>query len=371
MKAEKQLVRSRNALVGGVCAGVADYFGFDPVIARIITVVLALATVGLVVVAYVALWVVLPLAPSKAGPVEVEPHSVHSETYGPVDVGVPQVNPNKEDSGISGIAGAQQYSPYGAYVSAGHMPPTPPAPVVAAWAQQAYTQTFTGWSAPDTSFVAPTQPPSASFVPPQAAPPFQAPVPPSSFSPTPLPAQPSASRPKPQPAPTAKQSSNAKGAVLAGVFMLFFGIASLLAGSSNGIAWWQFWPLVLSIIGIIQMVIPGPQEQRINQFVDGLMLFSLGTTLLFFSLGIAKWESLQLMFLNLWPLLFMMVGCFIIGGALHSPWWTLLAGLCFVLFCILGIVWFALAGPNEVIVLTLPYGRELVLPFEASTIVIR
>ena len=39
MTSEKRLLRSRKALIGGVCAGVADYFNVDPVIVRIIMVV--------------------------------------------------------------------------------------------------------------------------------------------------------------------------------------------------------------------------------------------------------------------------------------------------------------------------------------------
>ena len=43
MTSEKRLLRSRKALIGGVCAGVADYFNVDPVIVRIIMVVFTLA----------------------------------------------------------------------------------------------------------------------------------------------------------------------------------------------------------------------------------------------------------------------------------------------------------------------------------------
>ena len=39
MTSEKRLLRSRKALIGGVCAGVADYFNVDPLIVRIIMVV--------------------------------------------------------------------------------------------------------------------------------------------------------------------------------------------------------------------------------------------------------------------------------------------------------------------------------------------
>ena len=51
MTSEKRLLRSRKALIGGVCAGVADYFNVDPVIVRIIMVVFTLASGGLLGIA--------------------------------------------------------------------------------------------------------------------------------------------------------------------------------------------------------------------------------------------------------------------------------------------------------------------------------
>ena len=54
----------------------------------------------------------------------------------------------------------------------------------------------------------------------------------------------------------------------------------------------------------------------------------------------------------------MMVGFFIIGGALHAPWWTLLAGLCFVAFCVVGLLWYSVPGATEELVFSAPYGRE-------------
>ncbi len=149
-----------------------------------------------------------------------------------------------------------------------------------------------------------------------------------------------------------------KVAIWLGSLCLFFGIVALLANHVHGISWWQFWPLIFSIIGIMQMVVPGEPGHRATQFVNGLILFSLGSVLLFLSLGIFGWETLRLMFGNLWPLLLMMTGFFMIGAALRSPWWTLAAGLCFVAFCVVGILWFAVPGPTDVIVLTLPFGRE-------------
>jgi len=51
-------------MIGGVAGGLGEYFGIDPVIVRIIFVLLALAT-GTGVLLYVILWVVMPEAPAE------------------------------------------------------------------------------------------------------------------------------------------------------------------------------------------------------------------------------------------------------------------------------------------------------------------
>jgi len=48
-------------LVGGVCGGLADYFGFDPTLVRILWVVMTLVTSGGGFLAYLALWLLLPV----------------------------------------------------------------------------------------------------------------------------------------------------------------------------------------------------------------------------------------------------------------------------------------------------------------------
>ncbi|HEY9565465.1 MAG TPA: PspC domain-containing protein [Nocardioides sp.] len=61
--APRRLIRSRdNQMIGGVCAGVANYFHLDTNLVRILTVIGALFSFGTVAVAYVAAWVLLPNA---------------------------------------------------------------------------------------------------------------------------------------------------------------------------------------------------------------------------------------------------------------------------------------------------------------------
>lgn len=57
---ERRLTRSsRNRVIAGVCGGVAEYFGIDPTIIRVIFVLLGLLA-GPGVLLYLALWVILP-----------------------------------------------------------------------------------------------------------------------------------------------------------------------------------------------------------------------------------------------------------------------------------------------------------------------
>jgi phage shock protein C len=57
----RRLTRSHNKAIAGVCAGIAEYFGWDVTLFRIVFVlasILSVAFPGILV--YVVLWVVMP-----------------------------------------------------------------------------------------------------------------------------------------------------------------------------------------------------------------------------------------------------------------------------------------------------------------------
>jgi phage shock protein PspC (stress-responsive transcriptional regulator) len=56
---------------GGVCGGIAAYFDKDPVLVRIIFVVLGLITTGAAVLAYLILWIAVPKARTTAQRLEM------------------------------------------------------------------------------------------------------------------------------------------------------------------------------------------------------------------------------------------------------------------------------------------------------------
>ena len=60
----KKLFRSRaNRLIGGVCAGLGEYFGIDPTVVRVVFVLGALLGVGSFVVLYIILLLIVPEEP--------------------------------------------------------------------------------------------------------------------------------------------------------------------------------------------------------------------------------------------------------------------------------------------------------------------
>jgi len=60
----KKLYRSpKEKVIAGVCGGLAEYFSTDPVLVRVIAVLLAFATHGAAVIGYIIAWVIIPSRP--------------------------------------------------------------------------------------------------------------------------------------------------------------------------------------------------------------------------------------------------------------------------------------------------------------------
>jgi phage shock protein PspC (stress-responsive transcriptional regulator) len=54
--------RTDEKMLGGVCAGLADYLGVDVTVVRLATVVATVLGAGSLVVAYLAAWLLMPEA---------------------------------------------------------------------------------------------------------------------------------------------------------------------------------------------------------------------------------------------------------------------------------------------------------------------
>ncbi|WP_455392988.1 PspC domain-containing protein [[Eubacterium] cellulosolvens] len=60
----KKLYRStRNKWIGGVCGGLAEHFNTDPVLVRLLWVVVTIFSVGIGIIAYILFWIFLDKNP--------------------------------------------------------------------------------------------------------------------------------------------------------------------------------------------------------------------------------------------------------------------------------------------------------------------
>jgi len=63
----KELVRIREGkMLGGVCGGIGKYFDIDPVLIRILWVVLTCLSVGIGAIVYIAAWILMPEEEEKS-----------------------------------------------------------------------------------------------------------------------------------------------------------------------------------------------------------------------------------------------------------------------------------------------------------------
>lgn len=62
-RGEKKLMRSGNKMLLGVCGGVAEFFGVDATLIRLLVVFFALAGIGAGIVAYLIAAIIMPKSP--------------------------------------------------------------------------------------------------------------------------------------------------------------------------------------------------------------------------------------------------------------------------------------------------------------------
>lgn len=59
---EKKLRRSKNQMIAGVCAGIAEYFNVDPTIIRVAYVLLSVISAGFPgIIVYIILMLIMPV----------------------------------------------------------------------------------------------------------------------------------------------------------------------------------------------------------------------------------------------------------------------------------------------------------------------
>lgn len=61
MSDARRLTRSRNKMIAGVCAGIAEYLGWEVTLFRVVYVVVSILSAAFPgILVYIVLWVVMP-----------------------------------------------------------------------------------------------------------------------------------------------------------------------------------------------------------------------------------------------------------------------------------------------------------------------
>jgi phage shock protein C len=314
--AGKRLERSSHGYIGGVCAGLASYWNLDPLVIRIIAVVGAFLSLGVIALAYLLLWAVLPLSSDgDSHPFDVEPEEVQSDTYGCVDCEQARGKGSDISARTAAAYAAMQASRQGRYVGISHTPPPAPASYAQACADGSiYYQS----KAIDAKIYETIMAGTASEIEDEV------------------------------------ESGEGENhpiklffAVVAGLAIVFFLAALIISSRIAGSEWWQFWPLAFCVAGLGIMIVPVWSGHFLSRVVTGIFVFAIGVMLLPMSVGIISWQTLTNMVLNMWPFLFASGFLLALGIGRQSKAAWVAAACCFVFFAIGGVWLFGLPGPMD------------------------
>jgi len=286
MAYKKSLYRSDDAMIAGICGGLAEYFDIDATLVRIIAVTLVLIGLGTPVLAYVIAIFVIPKRP------------VGQPEYVDVKPGAPRTQ-----AAAAGAAAAAGVAAGGA--------------VAGAHVQGAAACA----SAPGACYTTSNS---------QA---FDALRPEMVNSDRQAREQKRAER---EVRRLAEGHSGLGKGVIIGFLLVGVGILALL-GRFIDITIWRFWPLVLLVAGIAILFSPGKEGWKLERAGHGVSLITVGIVLQAWMLDVFSGSTFLRLLINLWPILLVLLGLTVISNGLRQSAYKLLGSLLFSLTLLLGV----------------------------------
>jgi len=111
-----------------------------------------------------------------------------------------------------------------------------------------------------------------------------------------------------------------RGGVTAGVILIAVGAVFLAGQMIPGVAWWNLWPLLVVLGGVVQMFTPDHRDTwTVWRIFEGLGTVLVGVVLLGNALGVVSW-GVWWTFIMLWPALVIALGVSVLGRGLHQMW---------------------------------------------------
>lgn len=147
--------------------------------------------------------------------------------------------------------------------------------------------------------------------------------------PPPPPAEPTYATPVPPvytPPPAEGPRRQRPPGATAGIVLVIIGVIFLAGQFVPGLAWWNLWPLIIIVAGVVQAVTPGREGWSAARLFDGLVTVAWGMLFLAITSGVVEWSVFAIL-LSLWPVLLIAIGFEILGKAVHSTWIRALGSL--------------------------------------------
>jgi phage shock protein C len=328
MNVNKRLYRSNEPVFAGVCGGIAEYFELDPTFIRILAVIFTLAGFGLPIIAYLMAMIVIPKRSNdypnyidvKPAPVPTSAAAAASTTAAaaspatPGTAGATNAGADHRNAGPSVTAAVGQAvagAAVGVDVGLGSVG-------YAAEAPSSATATHTAQSTPHTS-----APGSATHY---AWKSTEATAAPGRAYTACNPQAYDAVDPSGKAAAPKRPWYSIRTNVMLGILLVGVGLLALL-GTLLNISILSFWPMIIIVMGFMMLCTPGARGWSLVRAGHAILMIAIGFSLQLWMLNVVTGNAFVLTFLNLWPVLLVVLGLSIIGAALRQSVFNLFASL--------------------------------------------
>lgn len=301
----KRLYRLDNCVVAGVCAGIAEYCDIDPVVIRILAVLLTISSFGIAALIYILLWLVTSRRLNMSDSISCDVHlqtGCASSAYGasttqaslaPQDALQTKQNagsPSCDDGCMEGAA---------AYTEQGGQP-----------VDATHYEAVAHVGKIDTEYHD-----SCDNI-----------------------------------------GRSVRILVWLGILLLSTGVTALFSVAIDEVYWWQLWPCLVILGGVVIMALPSPHTVSLmDRFSYGIVILVLGLFLLLISVHILSWRTVPVILRHLWPLLIMILGVGIIAYSLKNKLLACAVALCIVAILVAGVAIYAVPGSLEQLTVHMPF----------------
>ncbi|MCL1879491.1 MAG: PspC domain-containing protein [Actinomycetia bacterium] len=298
------MYRSDNAMIAGVVASIAEYLKVDASLLRIVAIILFVLLLGTPFLLYLLGILLIPRRPLDVSrPIEVKP-SASGE--------LPVVGRESNQSSQPTLGAVAPESRAAYFASSGTTAAVGPAafgaapslPVASNAAVPYATTPGAGWVSSNSEAFDAVDPDKVTEL--------------ASLS----------SR--------LRRSRGLSAALMLGLMLLATGLLALFAWLFNPVAW-QFWPMVLVLGGLLTLFTPGYNGWSVSRAGYGILIITAGMTLQFWKFEIFPFDTFVLIAMNFWPLILVVLGLVVLGGALRRDVLKLMAALLMSLTLIMGV----------------------------------